>query len=59
LRAGADKRVTEVTLTAKGRKAIAHARPAWEVAQAQVVAKIGRERVAILRELAAELGKLA
>ena len=58
LRAGADKRVTEVTLTAAGRNAIRRARPAWERAQAQVTAKIGAQRLAMLRELAGELASL-
>jgi DNA-binding MarR family transcriptional regulator len=58
LRAGADKRVTEVTLTAAGRNAIRRARPAWERAQAQVTAKIGTQRLAMLSELAGELASL-
>jgi len=57
LTAGADRRVTEVTLTAKGRAAIDRARPQWERAQRQVMARIGVDRAALIRELAAELGE--
>ena len=55
---GDDKRVTEVSLTPRGRAAIRQARPAWERAQAQVSAKIGARRVAMLRQLAEELTHL-
>ena len=58
LRAGVDKRVTEVSLTARGRNAIRRARPAWERAQTQVSATIGAQRVAMLRQLAEELAQL-
>ena len=59
LRPGDDKRVTLVTLTARGAAAIARARPAWERAQARIAARIGPERLATLRELALELAPMA
>src|SRR6185312_14054343 len=52
LRAGEDKRVTLVTLTTGGRAALARARPAWERAQARIAARIGTQRIAMLRVLA-------
>ncbi len=54
---GNDRRVTEVTLTARGRAAIERARPQWERAQRQVMQRIGTERAALIRTLAAELGE--
>jgi len=53
LTAGADQRVTEVRLTAIGRKAIAAALPLWNQVQEDIVHKIGRDRVDQLREIAA------
>ena len=53
-----DKRVTLVTLSARGRAALAKARPAWKKVQAQIAQKIGAPRVAMLRALAAEFGAL-
>lgn len=53
LAAGADQRVTEVRLTAKGRKAIAAALPLWEQVQDDIAQKLGRGRVDQLREIAA------
>jgi DNA-binding MarR family transcriptional regulator len=53
LAAGADQRVTEVRLTAKGRKAIAAALPLWSQVQQDVAQKLGRDRVEQLREIAA------
>lgn len=58
LRGAQDKRVTEVTLTAKGRSAIARARPQWERAQAEVTQRIGAQRAAMLRTLAEEFAGL-
>ena len=57
LRAGEDKRVTLVTLTARGRNAVARARPAWERAQARIAAGVGADRVAMLRALAHDLAE--
>lgn len=50
---GADQRVTEVRLTAKGRKAIAAALPLWQQAQEDIARKLGRARVDELCEIAA------
>ncbi len=50
----ADQRVTEVRLTARGRRVIEKALPSWRKAQASVAARLGAKRVALLRELAAE-----
>jgi len=55
LAAGADQRVTEVRLTAKGRKAIAAALPLWQQIQDDVAQKLGRDRVGQLRDIAAAL----
>ncbi len=49
---GMDQRVTEVRLTAKGRKAIAAALPLWQEVQEQIAQRLGRERVEQLREIA-------
>jgi DNA-binding MarR family transcriptional regulator len=53
LTAGADQRVTEVRLTAKGRKAIAVALPLWQKVQDDVAQRLGSARVEQLREIAA------
>ena len=52
---GADQRVTEVRLTAKGRKAIAAALPLWQQIQSDVAQKLGHDRIEQLREIAAAL----
>ena len=56
LSAGTDRRVTQIALTPRGRAAIRRARPQWERAQRRVLERLGAERVAMIRELAAELG---
>ncbi len=50
-----DQRVTEVRLTARGRRAIAQALPAWHKAQADMARRIGTRHADLLRELAFEL----
>ena len=59
LQAGDDKRVTLITLTARGTAALSRARPAWERVQARIAARIGQDRVAMLRQLAQEMAPLA
>jgi DNA-binding MarR family transcriptional regulator len=49
---GADQRVTEVRLTAKGRKAIDKALPLWQRVQDDIEQRLGPTRVQQLRELA-------
>jgi DNA-binding MarR family transcriptional regulator len=51
---GQDQRVTEVRLTGKGRKTVGAALPLWERAQEEVTQRMGRERIAQLRAIAAE-----
>ncbi len=41
---GADRRVREISLTAKGRKAVERALPLWEAVQGRMVAGLGRKR---------------
>jgi DNA-binding MarR family transcriptional regulator len=53
LAAGDDQRVTEVRLTAHGRRAIAAALPLWEQVQADVARRLGPGRVDQLREISA------
>ena len=53
LAAGEDQRVTEVRLTARGRKAIAAALPLWQQIQAEIGQHLGPDRVEQLREIAA------
>jgi DNA-binding MarR family transcriptional regulator len=53
--AAADQRVTEVRLTARGRRAIAQALPAWQAMQAEMNQRIGARHTELLRELAFEL----
>jgi len=50
-----DQRVTEVRLTARGRRTIAQALPAWHKAQADMTKRMGTRRADLLRELAFEL----
>jgi DNA-binding MarR family transcriptional regulator len=57
--AGIDRRVTEVRLTAKGRKAIARALPLWEEAQTSIGRRFAAGRLAQLREIAAEATDVA
>ncbi len=54
LEAGSDRRVTEVRLTGKGRKAIAKALPLWQQAQAQINRRFAAGRLGMLREIAGE-----
>jgi len=53
LAAGEDQRVTEVRLTAKGRKAIAAALPLWQQVQGEIAERLGADRVEQMREIAA------
>ncbi len=55
IRVGADRRAREVTLTARGREAVAKATPYWEQAQADVLARVGEEHWEVLRN---ELGMM-
>ena len=47
---GEDRRSREVTVTPRGREAVAKATPCWERAQAHVVGQVGSEHWKILRE---------
>lgn len=47
---GEDRRSREVTMTARGRDAVAKATPCWERAQAHVVGQVGAEHWKVLRE---------
>jgi DNA-binding MarR family transcriptional regulator len=53
IREGEDRRAREVTLTPKGRDALAKADPCWEQAQAHVITQVGEDHWKVLRE---ELG---
>jgi DNA-binding MarR family transcriptional regulator len=53
--AQSDQRVTEVSLTRQGRRAIAQALPRWREAQAAMADRLGAGRLAMLRELSIEL----
>jgi DNA-binding MarR family transcriptional regulator len=53
--AQSDQRVTEVSLTRQGRRAIAQALPRWHEAQAAMADRLGARRLAMLRELSIEL----
>jgi DNA-binding MarR family transcriptional regulator len=55
IREGKDRRAREVTVTPRGREALAKANPCWERAQAHVLAQMGEARWKILRE---ELGAM-
>jgi DNA-binding MarR family transcriptional regulator len=50
IQAADDRRVREVTVTPRGRAAVAKATPYWEEAQARVVGQVGAEHWKILRE---------
>lgn len=50
IREGEDRRSREVTVTPRGREAVAKATPCWERAQAHVVGQVGAEHWRILRE---------
>jgi len=50
IREGEDRRSREVTVTPRGREAVAKATPCWEQAQAHVVAQVGLEQWKVLRE---------
>jgi DNA-binding MarR family transcriptional regulator len=54
LAAGADRRVTEVRLTRKGRAAVAKALPLWRATQEQVARRFPSGRIDQLRAIAAE-----
>jgi DNA-binding MarR family transcriptional regulator len=56
---GDDRRVTEVCLTAKGRKAIARALPLWQQAQAEIGARFASGRLEQLRDIAGEATRVA
>ena len=59
LAAGADRRVTEVRLTAKGRKALAKALPLWQKAQADVERRFAAGKLEQLRVIAADAVQVA
>jgi DNA-binding MarR family transcriptional regulator len=59
LAAGADRRVTEVRLTAKGRKALAKALPLWQKAQVEVERRFAAGKLDQLRAIAAEATEMA
>ena len=50
IREGEDRRSREITVTPRGREAVAKATPCWERAQAHVVGRVGAEHWKILRE---------
>lgn len=50
IREGEDRRSREITVTPRGREAVAKATPCWERAQAHVVERVGAEHWEILRE---------
>ena len=50
IREGEDRRSREVTVTPRGREAVAKATPCWERAQAHVVGQVGAEHWKLLRE---------
>lgn len=50
IREGEDRRSREVTVTPRGREAVAKATPRWERAQAHVVGRVGAEHWRILKE---------
>jgi DNA-binding MarR family transcriptional regulator len=50
IREGEDRRSREVTVTPRGRVAVAKATPCWERAQACVVGQMGVEHWRVLRE---------
>ena len=56
---GSDRRVTEVRLTSRGRKAVAKALPLWEQAQQEIGRRLAPGRLAQLREIAGEATVLA
>jgi len=59
VQAGADRRVTQVRLTRKGRAAIASAMPLWERAQTQIARRFASDNLARLRDIAAEATAVA
>ena len=59
LAAGDDLRVTEVRLTARGRKAIAAALPLWQQVQGEIAERLGVGRVEQMREIAAAAAALS
>jgi len=50
MNSGNDRREREVTLTDRGREAVAKALPYWQKAQHQVVNSLGEERWKVLRQ---------
>jgi len=59
LAAGSDRRVTEVRLTGRGRKAIAKALPLWQLAQEEIGRRFAPGRLAQLRDIAGEATMVA
>jgi len=57
--AGRDRRVTEVRLTAMGRKAIAKALPLWQKAQEEVGRRFAAGKLDQLRAIAADAVQVA
>lgn len=51
---GADRRVTEVRLTRKGRAAVAKALPLWRATQERIAGSFASGRIDLLRSIAAE-----
>lgn len=49
IQAGADRRARSITITPRGRAAVAKATPAWERAQAYVLGQVGAEHWGVLR----------
>lgn len=56
--AEADQRVTEVRLTAAGRRVIARALPAWQHAQERMVKTFGARQLGLLHEWSAALAEM-
>jgi DNA-binding MarR family transcriptional regulator len=59
LAAGADRRVTEVRLTARGRRVLAKALPLWQKAQVEVERRFAAGQLDQLRTIAAEAAEMA
>jgi DNA-binding MarR family transcriptional regulator len=57
--AGRDRRVTEVRLTARGRRAVAKALPLWQKAQEEVGRRFAAGKLDQLRTIAAEAVQVA
>jgi DNA-binding MarR family transcriptional regulator len=59
LAAGADRRVTEVRLSAKGRRAVAKALPLWQKVQEEVGRRFAAGKLDQLRAIAADAVQVA